>query len=278
MSGRLTIVDVNVWLGSWPFQYFRDDSAGRLERRLAAEGIGSALVGTPEAAFNQDCLAADRLLVKRLAGSTALRPVPTLDPTKGDWKDIVELARGEGAPAVRLMPTYHCYDLASSPALAAIEHIAARGGLALFLQVRMEDERTHHPRCTIPSLPIPSIVDVARRFPGLPVAALCPLYREAVELAGGPDNLRFDLSHVETMRTVTSLLGEVAVERVLFGSHTPFLQTRAAVLKVAAPSVPAEARRAISSANARAMLGGAPRAGSAQRRSRRSQATTRSRM
>jgi hypothetical protein len=255
MSGRHSIVDVNAWLGSWPFQYFRDDSAGRLERRLVAEGITCALVGTPEAAFNADCLAANRLLLKRLAGSAMLHPVPTLDPTKGDWKDIIDLARGEDAPAVRLMPTYHCYDLASSPALAAIEHIAARGGLALFLQVRMEDERTHHPRCVIPALPIPSILDVARRFPGLPVAALCPLYREAVDLAAGPGNLRFDLSHVETMRTVPSLLAEVPVERVLFGSHTPFLQTRAAVLKVASPSVSAEARRAISSANARAMLG-----------------------
>ena len=259
MESRGSIVDVNTWLGSWPFQYFRDDSARRLESRLAAEGIGHALVGSPEAAFNPDCLAVNRLLLRRLKGSAALHPVLALDPTKGDWRDILAVARGEGAAAVRLLPTYHGYDLASPPVLTAVEDIAAHGHLALFLQVRMEDERTHHPLCKIPSLPVPSILALARRYPGLPVAALCPLYREAVELAKGPDNLRFDLAYVETLRTVSSLLGEVPVERVLFGSHTPFLQTRAAVLKVAAPYVPVEARRAIWSVNARAMLGKALR-------------------
>jgi hypothetical protein len=260
MDSRGSIVDVNAWLGSWPFQYFRDDSARRLEGRLAAEGIGTALVGSPEAAFNPDCLAVNRLLLRRLKGSASLRPVLALDPTKGDWRDILAVARGEGAPAVRLLPTYHGYDLASPAALAAVEDIAENGHLALFLQVRMEDERTHHPLCKIPSLSIPPIVEFARRFPGLPVAALCPLYREAVELGKGPENLRFDLAYVETLRTVPSLLGEVPVERVLFGSHTPFLQIRAAVLKIAAPSVPVEARRTIGSLNARAMLGKSPRA------------------
>jgi predicted TIM-barrel fold metal-dependent hydrolase len=125
----------------------------------------------------------------------------------------------------------------------------------------MEDERTHHPLCKIPSLSVPSIVEVARRFSGLAVVALCPLYHEAVELAKGPANLRFDLAYVERMRTVPSLLAEVPEERVLFGSHTPFLQTRAAVMKTRAPSVPRDARRAIESGNARAILGRALRAG-----------------
>ena len=61
-------LDVNAWLGAWPFQYFRDDTAAKLEERLVSEGFARALVGTPEAAFNHDCLAANRLLVKRLAG------------------------------------------------------------------------------------------------------------------------------------------------------------------------------------------------------------------
>jgi len=60
---------------------------------------------------------------------------------------------------------------------------------------------------------------------------------------------------VETLRTVDSLLKEVPQERVLFGSHTPFLQTRAAVMKLRAPYVPEPIQRAIAWENALSFLG-----------------------
>jgi predicted TIM-barrel fold metal-dependent hydrolase len=257
MSG---IIDVNVWLGAWPFQYFHDSSARALERRLESEGIVEALVGSPEAAFNPDCSAVNLRLARRLAGSSRLHPVPALNPTMGDWRDILERARGEGRAAIRLFPTYHVYDLASKEALTAIEQIARSGKLALFLQMRMEDERTQHPLCRVPGLPTETIADVARRFPELPVVALCPCYHEAVELAKATANVHMDLSHVETLRTLASLLGEVPAERILFGSHAPFLTPRAAVMKLEAPYVPRPARRAIGATNARAILGARRRA------------------
>jgi hypothetical protein len=251
-------LDVNAWLGAWPFQYFRDDTAAKLEERLAGEGFARALVGTPEAAFNHDCLAANRLLLKRLAGRRTLRPVVALDPTKADWTDNLRLARDEGAAAVRLFPSFHVYEPGSPACLAAVERIAADGGLPLFVQMRMEDERTHHLRARVPAPTVASVVDLARRFPSLAVVALCPYYHEAVELAAGPANLKFDLSHVETLRTVASLLADVPLERVLLGSHVPFLQSKAALMKVEASYVPEAARRAIGWENAEAILGGAP--------------------
>ena len=250
-----TIVDVNAWLGSWPFQYFQLDTARRLQNHLAAEGVARALVGSPEAAFNPDCMASNRLLLKRLGRGGALRPVLGLDPTKGDWRDILSLAKDEGAPAVRLFPNYHYYDLDSTPALAAVEAVAA-AGLALFVQMRMEDERTHHILCKIPGVQVAAVSGLARRFPRLPMVAACVYYHEAVELAKQPPNLRIDLAYVETLRTVDSLLKEFPRERVLFGSHTPFLQTRSAVMKLRAPYVPEATQQAIASENAVSLLGG----------------------
>jgi len=250
-----SFVDVNAWLGPWPFQYFHDDSARLLEGRLLAEGIAHAMVGSPEAAFNPDLLAVNRVHLKKLAGSTMLRPVTALDPTKGDWRDILSLSRDAGVAAVRLFPGYHCYELSSPPALEALEAVAKQGAFALFVQIRMEDERTHHPLCRIPSVSIASIVDAARRFPGLRFVALCPYYHEAVELGKGPSNVSFDFSHVEMLRTVASLVRDVPQERVLFGSHVPFLQSRAAVMKIEAPYVSEETRRAIGSENAYRIFG-----------------------
>ncbi len=250
-----SLLDVNAWLGSWPFQYFHDGTARLLEARLASEGITAALVGNPEAAFNPDCMKTNAVLSKRLRGSSMLRPVPALDPTKGDWKDILSLCRQEGSAAVRLFPGYHGYELSSPETLRVLEEIAGGGPRALLIQMRMEDERTHHPLCRIPAVSVASIIEAAGRFPGIAMVALCPYYHEAVELAKGPPTLLFDISHVERLRTIASLLQEVPVERVLFGSHAPFLQPRAAVMKVEAPYVTEDWRRAICSGNAEAIVG-----------------------
>jgi hypothetical protein len=255
MKGDLSIIDVNAWLGQWPFQYFRDETAALLEKRLAAEGVTRALVGSPEGAFNPDCLETNRVLLRRIGGSRMLLPVLAVDPTKGDWQDILQLARDAAAPAVRLFPGYHCYELEAAPARELVEHVAKAGGMALFVQIRMEDERTHHPLCRIPPVKIESIVDLARQFPGLRIVAQCPYYHEAVELAKGPANLSFDISHVETLRTLLSLTQQVPVDRVLYGTHVPFLQSRAALMKLDAPYVTPEVRAAVGAENARALFG-----------------------
>jgi hypothetical protein len=96
---------------------------------------------------------------------------------------------------------------------------------------------------------------MARRFPGLRIVAQCPYYHEAVDLGKGPANLSFDISHVETLRTLLSLTGQVPVDRVLYGTHAPFLQSYAALMKLDAPYVTPEVRAAVGSGNARALFG-----------------------
>jgi predicted TIM-barrel fold metal-dependent hydrolase len=259
MDTRLNVVDVNAWLGPWPFQYFHDDTAARLEARLRAEGIAHAMVGSPEAAFNPDLLAVNKLHLQRVAGSRMLHPVTALDPTKGDWRDNLSLGLDAGVAAVRLFPGYHVYELSDARALGAVEAVARAGSLALFVQMRMEDERTHHPLCRIPGVKTASIVEMARRFPSLSVVAVCPYYHEAEELGKGPANLFFEISHVERLRTVAALTRDVPRERVLFGTHVPFLQSYASIMKLDAPYVPAETRAAIGSGNAVRIVGTALR-------------------
>ena len=255
MSATAGIVDVNAWLGVWPFQYFRDDTARKLENRLEAEGIEQALVGNPEAAFNPDCAATNRLLTKRLSGRPRLRAIHAANPVLADWPDVVRSCRDQGGVAIRLFPGYHCYDLTGAPALELIEETARAGDLPLFIQMRMEDERTHHPRCRIPGVSVDHIVEISRRYPELRMAALCPYFHEAVEITRETTNVFVDIAYVETLRTVTSLLSQAPQERVLFGSHTPFLTPSAAAMKLGALDVPEAARRAIGSGNARTLLG-----------------------
>ena len=71
----------------------------------------------------------------------------------------------------------------------------------------------------------------------------------APHCASGPAltaaNIHVDLSFVERLDTVAALLAEVPARQVLFGSHTPFLYTRAAVMKLRTAAVGRRELRAI---------------------------------
>jgi predicted TIM-barrel fold metal-dependent hydrolase len=254
MADKLDIIDVNTWLGSWPFDYYREDTAAKLDSLLASEGVSLAFVSTPEASLNPDYVEANRRLFRRVRRYDRLRAVVTLDPTIGGWRDALAEAGESDIAVVRIMPGYHDYRCNSAEAAALVEELDAGDGV-LMVQVRMADERTHHSLCQIPATPAEDIIEFAGRHPGLPVVAICAYINEAAEIAKSAPNVSFDISHIEKMRTVPSLLERVPADRVLFGSHAPFLTLRSAKMKLTAPGVSEADRRNIASGNARRIFG-----------------------
>ena len=252
----IEIIDINTWLGSWPFSYYHEDTAARLSAHLEEEGVATAFVGSPESVFNHDYPEVNRILADRIAAYPRLLPVMTIDPTIGDWSGHLAKYRDEGVAAVRIIPSYHDYAADSPHLIAFLEDVAKARDLVLFVQMRMEDERTHHPRCKVPAFEDGQVAELARKFPDLSIVALCPGFYEAVTLLTSTENVCVDISHVETLRTLASLLSKVPAERVLFGSHSPFLYTRSAAMKLCAPYVPEDAQKAIGSANIRRLLDG----------------------
>ena len=250
----MDIIDVNSWVGSWPFDYHREDTAARLDSLLASEGISLAYVSTPEASLNPDYVEANRRLIRRVRRYDRFRPVPVLDPTIGGWREALSDYCEGGITAVRIIPGYHDYRCTCAEAAALVDAVEA-AGMALIVQVRMADERTHHRLCQIPAAPAGDIVELAGRHPGLPIVAMCTYFHEAVKIAASATNVSFDISHIERMRTLPSLLESVPAERVLFGSHAPFLTLLSAKMKLAAPGISEADRRCIASENARRIFG-----------------------
>jgi len=225
MADVIEIIDVNTWLGAWPFDYLDEDTAEKLDSRLDSEGVSKAYVSTPEAALNSDCIEANRRLIRCVEQYERLHPVATLDPTIGGWKDALTGYCQNGMSVVRIMPGYHDYGCLSDDAVALVDAVAARD-MVLIVQMRMADERTHHRLCQIPEVPVDDAMALAYRYPELPVVAMCAYFHEAVKIAELSSNVLFDLSHIERMRTLPSLLSQVPADRVLFGSHAPFLTLR----------------------------------------------------
>ena len=249
------LIDVNVSLGHWPFQKFALDSAAKLTAHLQAEGIDRALVSPVETAFHPDPHEYNIPLFAALAPHPELLPVPVLNPSLPNWEERLAEYTGEHTiRAVKSLPNYHLYTL-DDPQVDRFAESLLECGQTLLLQIRLEDERNQYPPLKIEGVPVDSIIELAQRFPRLPIVCLCPYMAEVAPLIEGSANIHIDLAFVETLNTVATLLEQAPADRVLFGSHTPFLYTRAARMKLDHAEIPPASLTAISSGNAQRLFG-----------------------
>ena len=241
-------VDASVWLGPWPFGFLEPATATALAAHQAALGIEHSLVAPLAAVFHPTPAAANEQLLAALADHPTLEPVLVVNPAVADWPR--EVARAAAAPRVRqlrLVPNYHGYlldDARVDQLLAA----AAAAGLRVSVQVRLEDERAHYPLLQVPGVPVAEIIALAARHPATVLLALCAYRHEALALAASR-NVLVDLSHVEVLDTVDDTLRQASADQLVFGSHTPFLVTAAALAKVDQSRAGAEALTALRAGN-----------------------------
>ncbi|MCZ6635391.1 MAG: metal-dependent hydrolase, partial [bacterium] len=82
------ILDINAWLGTWPFRSLRDNTPKTLVARLDRSGITMAAVSFIEAAFHRHPQSANERLAKAVAPHLdRLIPLGTINPISPHWQD-----------------------------------------------------------------------------------------------------------------------------------------------------------------------------------------------
>lgn len=266
----MTFFDASVWVGRWPFRPAALTLPG-LEARLRTHNVEGACVAPVEAVLAPDPLPLS-LALCRLAGRrrSGFRWVPTavIDPSLRGWEEGAQASLRLGARCLKVVPNYHLYPVVpggrvSAPApwvprsaeeglrgLHALCALAAATGVPVAVQVRLQDERTHHPLMQVPAVPAAEVAALAAQHPdGRFIACGCTLGELAAFASAR--NVWVELSHVEGRETLVDALTRVPAERLLFGSHSPILYTAAAVAKVEA--APVDVREAVARGNARGL-------------------------
>ncbi len=159
-------LDVNTFIGGYPFRAIPHPDPDVLVRVLAREGIDSAWVGHLPSAFHRDPSAGNAELVRALAPFAGiLHPAPVVRPDWPGWYESLARLADAGAPAVRAYPQLW----GMSPGderLAALADACARAGCALVLTVRFEDLRQRHPLDTASDLSAAHVRQLARAATG----------------------------------------------------------------------------------------------------------------
>jgi predicted TIM-barrel fold metal-dependent hydrolase len=222
------IIDCNVGFGPWPFARFAEDTPARLAALLTGSGIDRALVSSTQAVLYEEPAECNGELEKKLRRVPGLFPVPVVNPRVASAASI--MSRKPAPRAFKLIPNYHGYSLWDERAGALCTRAAERG-IPVLIQMRVEDERSHYELMRVPGVPVADIIGLARRIPGLTVVALCPYFGEAAALAAAP-GVFVDISFAEVLDTLRQLCDKAPAEKIVFGSHAPWLYPQAAVAKL----------------------------------------------
>lgn len=138
------IVDVNTFIGPYPYRHVPHPDPDVLARVLAREGVAQAWVGHLPSAFHRDPSHGNAelyALLEPLGGT--LVPVPTIRPDWPGWEEQLGRAIERGARAVRTYPQHYGFAPGDACLTALARAVAACRG-TLILTVRFEDSRQRH--------------------------------------------------------------------------------------------------------------------------------------
>ena len=239
-------IDVNTFIGPYPFRHVPHPDPEILVRVMDREGIDKAWVGHLPSAFYRDPLLGNLELIRALRPhADRLRMVPTIRPDWPRWDRLVEDARDLNAPAIRVYPPQWGLGPHDSRMLE-LANAAAGFGMALLLTVRFEDLRQRHGLDTAGDLTAAAIRSLARSGDGVRLVVTAA-GREMIE------EVHWGLTREEQQRVfwdiswiwgppedhLAKLLRTVGPQRFVFGTQWPLrlTQTPRANLDLLPPDV-----------------------------------------
>lgn len=253
------IIDVNVYLSRWPCRRLPLDETPRLVARMKKLGIGQAWVGSFDALLHRDIEGVNRRLAAECAAwpKGLLVPFGAVNPMLPDWReDLRRCQEVYHMPGIRLHPNFHGYRLDEAVCEAILKEAEARGLIVQF-PLRMDDERVRHPLLRVDDVdpnPLPAIF---KAHPGLRLVILNGTRgsRPATPLTG-QKNVYYEFAMLEGVAAIEKLLRDCRfpLDHLLFGSHSPWYNPDAAVLKLQESELTEAQREAIAEANARRLL------------------------
>lgn len=253
------IVDVNVNLSRWPFRRLPFDDTPSLVRKLKQSGVTRAWAGSFEGLLHRDIAGVNARLADecRKFGSGMLLPVGSINPTLPGWReDLRRCHQDYRMHAIRLHPNYHGYAL-DADECEELSSLAKKHRLVVQIALNMEDVRMHHPLMQVPNVDVAPLQGLVERHPELRLIVLNnygTIGSDAAAQLAAAGEVYFEISHAERVGALETLVKQLPYERLLFGSHFPFFNLEAALLKFRESQVGGTITAAIQHENSRQLM------------------------
>jgi hypothetical protein len=252
--------DASAWVGNWPFvSSVKTDLVGLVVQQERA-GFSGAAISPMAAILGPEPMAANRALLeqaRQYAGQFTVGIVPILDPSLPGWRQDLTILLSEYpelVAAIKIVPNYHGYAVDSNESIYLAEAVAETG-LGLCVQVRMLDERAHHPLMIVPGVPVADVVRLASATPSSRILT-CGVFRNELSILAAAPNISVELSSVESGNTLEDASGELDADRLMLGTHAPIYYPLPGMVKLTVSGQPGDVVAQIATTNAAAFFGG----------------------
>ena len=256
------IIDLNAYLGHWPFRQLRHNDAPSLLELMDRAGIEHACVSSASAIFYKNSHSGNEEVAGELRGhQDRLTQFAVINPAYVGWeRALAECADDFGARGLRLYPNYHNYALSDACCNELIAAATERE-MVITIPLRQIDQRQRHWLLEIPDVKHGELEAMVQRHPDARFVFLNGIgfVRSRLGQAdnGLPENYVIGISRLKaTMANeVGALVDNLGAERVVLGTGMPFKYPEPALLKVEVLDTSEDVKQAILGGNAERLLG-----------------------
>lgn len=229
------LVDYHTHLGNWPFRQLGERGRKRaLLQELQECGVAEAMVSPLNALFSEYIHNENLALIRELANTDRLTPVPVADlrmhAALRNWEEY-EQAYGKKLNIVRLAPSLLGYDL-MDPLVA--DYLRAIAVNTVVIAIRYRDIRQGLPGWRMSEVQLDSILSLAEHMPEISfvINGLRGLeFDKSSEQLIRQPNVKIDLSFMDGVGVVEKAIQLLGKDRVVQGSGYPIHDMHASVLK-----------------------------------------------
>src|SRR5690606_31525186 len=142
---REMLIDINAYIGHWPFRQMQFNTCEGLLKRMDKFGVDNSVISSLNGIFYKNTQSANRELYSELQSKTHFTdrfiPFAVINPIYAGWKnDFKESVNKFGMRGLRLYPKYHDYEI-TDPSLVELVKMARDHGIPVAFTVRMVDSR-----------------------------------------------------------------------------------------------------------------------------------------
>lgn len=267
------LIDINAYIGNWPFRKLRGNTLADLLVRMDKFGVNKSVVANIDSIFYMDCQSGNEELHEAINSNKAFKdrfiPFFTVNPLLPWWKETLHICHDKfGMKGIRLYPLYHKYKVTDACCIEAV-NIARDLHLPVSIPLRMTDLRER------------SWLDINEEFNYNDIASLVMEVPDAQYIILDARITEFSEKTTEASLKILKnadilfdsvrssgvpvsgingeslqyLLNTFGPEKIAFGTETPFLDYCSPFIRVAVFKEADEAtKEKIWSGNARRML------------------------
>jgi uncharacterized protein len=252
------VLDINAFIGRWPYWPMPATSSGDVAAKLTQWGIDSACICSTRSLFvhwedgNLETESAVRERPERFLSFACLGPFE-LSHRRGHGRHDLAAYQHRGFRGVRLYPQHHSYHPLVEPFIDNICEQAAAFSMPVLLSFRVIMN------WGIPTQELSHLSALIERHPRVPwiISGVNYLHeiRTAVALLQKYKTVHLETSCVMGYEAIRKLVEECGHERILFGSAAPIQHGRANLEKVLHARISDPMKEAVLFQNAGRLLG-----------------------